>query len=124
MRLHKDRALLGLPVRANEDKAIPAPAIEAESQFTREFADETEFLQRELKDDVPGWLWPAASLLVLALSLAFVVSLAWGLGRVSQGVPPGEPRPPRAGGRGAIANAEPAGRVAPPEPAVAWAAFG
>ena len=82
VRLHKDRALLGLPMRANEDTAIPAPAIEAPASFTRDFADEKEFLQRELKDDVPGWLWPAASLLVLALSLGFVLSLAWGLGRV------------------------------------------
>ena len=68
VRLHKDRALLGLPVRAPEDAAIPAPAIEAPQSFSREFADKTEFLQRELKDDVPGWLWPAASLLVFTLA--------------------------------------------------------
>ena len=97
VRLHKDRALLGLPVRANEDDAIPAPAIEAPPSFSRAFAGETEFLQRELKDDVPGWLWPAASLLVLGLSLAFVLSLGWGLARVSRAA--GAATPPPAAGR-------------------------
>jgi hypothetical protein len=95
VRLHKDRALLGLPVRAPEDAAIPAAAIDAPQQFTREFADETEFLQRELKDDVAGWLWPAASLLVLLLSLGFVMSLAWGLARLARNEPASSQPPPR-----------------------------
>jgi mono/diheme cytochrome c family protein len=34
-----------------EDSAIPAPEVKAEPQFTRTFVDETEILQRELKDD-------------------------------------------------------------------------
>ena len=33
IRLHKDRSLLGLPVRANEDTAIPSPAIEAPAEL-------------------------------------------------------------------------------------------
>jgi hypothetical protein len=95
VRLHKDRALLAIPVRFPEDKAIPAPAIPAKPQFTRTFVDETQLLQRELKEDTPGWLWPAASLIVLLLSLSFVLSLAWGLARVdaisSGRRPPSEP---------------------------------
>ena len=83
VRLHKDRALLAIPLRFPEDKAIPAPAIEPKPEFTRTFVDETQLLQRELKDDTPGWLWPAASLIVLLISLSFVISLAWGLGRVA-----------------------------------------
>ena len=95
IRLHTGRSLLAIPVRFPEDSAIPAPAIEVQPQFTREFKDETVLLQRELKDDVPGWLWAAASLVVLALSLGFVVSLGWGLARVSRAggkVPPSPPR--------------------------------
>ena len=108
IRLHKDRALLALPVRAPEDTAIPAPAVEAPQRFTRDFADETEFLQRELKDDVPGWLGPAASLLVLALSLGFVGSLGWGLARVSR-AQPSKPRPPRDSRRDPLPTPSPAG---------------
>ena len=59
--------------------------MKAEPQFTRTFVDETEILQRELKDDVPGWTWAAASLVVLAISLSFILALAWGLGRAAGG---------------------------------------
>ena len=43
-----------------------------------------ELLQRERKDDIPGWLWTAACLVVLALSLMFMASLAWGVARVAR----------------------------------------
>ena len=62
LRLHEGNALLGIPVYLPEDPAIPAPEVKAEPQFTRTFVDETKILQRELKDDVPGWIWAAASL--------------------------------------------------------------
>ena len=94
LRLHEGNALLGIPVYLPEDTAIPAPEVKAEPQFTRTFVDETEILQRELKDDVPGWTWPAASLLVLGISLSFILALAWGLGRAAGGAG-GETRPPR-----------------------------
>jgi hypothetical protein len=73
--------------------------LKAEPQFTRTFVDETEILQRELKDDVPAWSWAAASLVVLVISLSFIFALAWGLGRAAGGaggggVRPG-PSPPR-----------------------------
>jgi hypothetical protein len=48
-------------------------------------------LQRERKDDAPAWLWTGACLLVLALSLIFMGSLAWGVGRVARGAGPGAP---------------------------------
>jgi hypothetical protein len=94
LRLHEGNALLGVPVYLPEDPAIPAPAVEAEPQFTRTFVDETSILQRELKDDVPGWITVAAPLLVLAISLSFIFALAWGLGRAAGGAG-GETRPPR-----------------------------
>ena len=95
LRLHEGSALLGVPVYLPEDPAIPAPEVKAEPQFTRTFVDETKILQRELKDDVPGWIWAAASLTVLAISLSFILALAWGLGRAAGGASSGEPRPPR-----------------------------
>ncbi|MGH2837329.1 MAG: hypothetical protein ACRDJY_03135, partial [Thermoleophilaceae bacterium] len=99
LRLHEGNALMGVPVYLPEDPAIPAPAVKAEPQFTRTFVDETKILQRELKDDVPGWIWAAASLTVLFISLSFILALAWGLGRAAgNGVRP-EPPSPRQIGR-------------------------
>jgi hypothetical protein len=95
LRLHEGNALLGVPVYLPADPAIPAPEVKAKPHFTRTFVDETEILQRELKDDVPGWAWPAASLVVLAISLSFILALAWGLGRAAGGAGGGEKRPPR-----------------------------
>jgi hypothetical protein len=94
LRLHEGNSLLGVPVYLPEDSAIPAPEVKAEPEFTRTFVDETQILQRELKDDVPGWIWGAASLTVLAISLSFILALAWGLGRAAGGAG-GEGRPPR-----------------------------
>jgi hypothetical protein len=94
LRVHEGNSLLGVPVYLPEDSAIPAPEVKAEPQFTRTFVDETKILQRELKDDVPGWIWASASLTVLAISLSFILALAWGLGRAAGG--PGDGRkPPR-----------------------------
>jgi hypothetical protein len=94
LRLHEGNALLGTPVYLPEDPAIPAPEVKAEQHFTRTFVDETTILQRELKDDVPGWITVAASLIVLLISLSFILALAWGLGRAAGGAG-GETRPPR-----------------------------
>jgi hypothetical protein len=93
LRLHEGSSLLGIPVYLPEDPAIPAPEVKAKPHFTRTFVDETKILQRELKDDVPGWTWAAASLLVLVISLSFILALAWGLGRAAGAG--GETRPPR-----------------------------
>jgi hypothetical protein len=95
LRLHEGNSLLAVPVYLPEDTAIPAPEVRAEAQFTRPFVDETKLLQRELKDDVPGWIWAAASLVVLAISLSFIFALAWGLGRAAGGGGGGTTRPPR-----------------------------
>ena len=80
-----------------EDPAIPAPEVKAKPQFTRTFVDETKILQRELKDDVPGWIWAAANVAVLALYslvlIALVASAAWrGAIRAAAG-PTGRRRP-------------------------------
>src|SRR3954466_7127216 len=84
------------------DAAIPgAKEGPASAHFTRPFVADHELLQRERKTDIPGWLWTAACLVVLALSLVFMASLAWGVARgarpgggggpPSAGAPPAEP---------------------------------
>ena len=84
LRLHDGATLAAVPIFLPRDEAIPAPEIPARSQFTRPFAEEVEYLQRERRDDVPTWLFAAASLVVLGIALGFLAALAWGLGRVAR----------------------------------------
>jgi len=99
VRIHNGHTLLGLGIYAPADPAIPAaaePAPPSSTSFTRELRPDRELLQRERKDDVPGWLWTGASLSVLAFTLGFLALLAWGLGRYARGPRrPGPPREPR-----------------------------
>ena len=67
LRLQSGRHVLGVPVRLPADPAIPARAVAAESG-ERAFVPDRTLLQRERRTDVPGWLWGAASALVLALA--------------------------------------------------------
>ena len=85
VRLHRGRELAGVPVYLPADPAIPAPGVAARPSFDRTFVDETVILQRELKDDVPGWLWGAASLIVLVISIVLVLALGWGTSRLARG---------------------------------------
>jgi hypothetical protein len=95
IRLQRGRQILGLPIYLPNDAAIPwAPGVPAKRHFTRSFVADHQLLQREQKPGVPGWLKTAAPLVVLALALGFLASLAWGLGRVARrtGGPPDAPR--------------------------------
>ena len=47
-----------------------------------------QLLQREQKQGVPGWLTTVAPLCVLVLALAFLSTLAWGLGRIGRNAEP------------------------------------
>jgi len=84
IRVHKGREQLAIPVFFPADRGIPAPEVPAPTSFTRTFVHDTEALQREKKDDVPGWIWVAASLVVLLIALGFVAALGWGVARVSR----------------------------------------
>ncbi len=102
VRVHDGDAMAAAPVFLPEDPAIPAKEVPATNGVTRELIEEKEILQRELKDDVPGWAWAAGSGFVFALYLGFVAIVGWGVGRVgrSGGGPPtptpGERRAPLA----------------------------
>jgi hypothetical protein len=89
VRVHAGTAVLGAPVYMAADPAIPAPAVPAPARFSRPLQRDTEVLQRERDFDVPVWLWGGASALVVALYLALIAALSWGVGRIGR---PGRPR--------------------------------
>jgi hypothetical protein len=99
----------GIPVYLPEDPAIPAPEVAASPSFTRDVVAEKEILQREVKDDVPGWTWSVASGAVLALYLGFVLIVCWGVGRVARR----DDEPPSTG----VARKPALARPATPSPA-------
>jgi hypothetical protein len=84
VRVHTGAAVIGAPVYMPADPAIPAAAIPATRSFTRTMERDTQVLQRERDFDVPTWLWGAASAVVMALYLALIAALSWGVGRVGR----------------------------------------
>jgi hypothetical protein len=106
VRLHRDRALLLAPLFLPRDEAIPAPEVPAPAAFTRPFGSELPVLQRERRQDTPGWLFAAASLVVLAIALAFIAALAWGVGRIGRTA---EAAAPRSGPRPRMTTPKPIG---------------
>jgi hypothetical protein len=89
IRLHTGRTLSALPVYLPADPAIPVPGIPVRDELTRAFGPEQQLLQRERKTGVAGWLWAAGYGVVLAIALAFLGALVWGVRRVSSA--PGRP---------------------------------
>ena len=94
IRLHDGRTLAGVPIYMPADPAIGAGALPAPPSFERAVQSERGILQRELKTDVPGWLWLVCSSVVLACTLALILSLGWGVSRVSRSLRPEEPARP------------------------------
>jgi hypothetical protein len=84
LRLHKDDAVLGLPIFMPEDTAIPAKEIPAEANMTRDFVRDKKNLQREQKGDVPGWVTLVAYLLVLVIVIGVIAALTIGLVRLDR----------------------------------------
>ena len=104
IRVHDGRALAGVPVYLPDDPAIGAKELPAPPRFTRDLQGERTILQRELKTDVPGWLWAACSAVVLLCTLALVLSLGWGVARIARRLPE-RPGPAGAARDGAAAKA-------------------
>jgi hypothetical protein len=105
IRLHSGSSITGLPIYAPADAAIPAPAVPAQSSFTRPFFSDKELLQREAKTADPA-VSIAAYTAVLTLTLLLLAGLAWGVHRVAVTANGGERRP----------EWTPPQPVAPPEP--------
>lgn len=91
VRVHDGRDLRAMPIYLPEDAALDEPEVPVASGETRAFGEEKLILQRELKDDVPGWLWLVAGLVVLACSLVLVIGLGWGVSRYARAPRPDVP---------------------------------
>ena len=83
IRYHRGSEMASIPVYLPEDKAIPAAGIPASAEFTRTLTSDHELLQRERKDDVPGWLFASAGSVVLLFWLVLIAAFAWGLARIA-----------------------------------------
>ncbi len=98
IRLHKGNAILGLPVYAPADAAIPVPAVPAPRAFTRPFFSDKELLQREARTQDAAITYAAYGT-VLGFTLLILALLAWGIHRIGvtagqrRGLPPGAGRP-------------------------------
>ena len=94
IRLHAGNSLTTVPIFLPRDEAIPAKEVPARVQFEREFVPDHEVLQREQKDAAPA-LTLVAYAVVLAIALALLALLAWGLHRLA-GSGSGQPPSPAA----------------------------
>jgi hypothetical protein len=100
IRLQKGRSIIAVPVYMPEDKAIPAPAVPAETHFERPFVLEKSILQREQKSGVSPSLTTFAYAGVGSIALALLLLLGWALARLAgrsrvEGSPAAPSRRPR-----------------------------
>ena len=84
LRLQRGNTVAGMPIYMPADSAIPAPAVKAKPSFERSFTDETQILQREQKQGVPGSLAALAYSVVAAIVAALIVLLGWVLTRIAR----------------------------------------
>ena len=82
IRLHRGDQIAGVPVYLPRDEAIPAPEVPAGRGFTREFAPDKKILQREAKE-VSGAVTALGYLTVLAIALALLALMTWGMRRLA-----------------------------------------
>jgi len=86
VRLHKGHSLAALPIFLPRDPGIPVGEVAAPASFSRAFGDEHQLLQREQKGGAP-LLVALAYTTVVAIALALLALLAWGLHRLAFGPP-------------------------------------
>jgi hypothetical protein len=84
VRLQDGRTLTAVPLYLSADAAIGKPELPAPAQVTRDAVNEKLIMQRELKEGVPSWLWNTASAVVLVCAVLLVLTLGWGVSRVSR----------------------------------------
>jgi hypothetical protein len=98
LRVQNGRTIMGVPVYMPEDRAIPVAGVPAVDHVTRSFVADRKLMQRERRDDIPGWLWTAACVLILVLAIVFISALSWGVARVARSSPgdDGTTEPPAA----------------------------
>jgi len=84
IRMNRGRELAAIPVALPADAAIPVGAVPPLAHATRAWEPDRRVLQRERKQDVPGWLWGAAGLVVLSITSLLLLVLGWGLVRLAR----------------------------------------
>lgn len=92
VRMHRGTTLSALPIFMPEDRAIPAEEVPAPPRFERTFVADYKLLQREQRT-AAGWLWGVAYGVVLVISIALLITMAWGLSRLSRAAADGDPDP-------------------------------
>ena len=91
VRLHRGRAIMGVPIYLPRDSAIPAREVPARPSFERSFVRDKQILQREAKS-TGGALPFAAYATVLAIALAIIGLNAWALVRLATATEDPAPR--------------------------------
>jgi hypothetical protein len=95
VRIHKDRALVALPVWMPADDAIPVAEVPAPAPtVTRDFVREKAVLQREAVGGTMAQQRIAYAALA-AIALAWIAAMAWGLRRLDRATAPTGPSRPR-----------------------------
>jgi hypothetical protein len=98
---------MAVPIHAPDDPAIAAEKgrqILVRDGETVQMITESQFLQREIKDGVPGWLWTLAYAIVIASWLVLIAFYGWCYAQAAHGSNPtparrrkaDAPRTPRA----------------------------
>ena len=96
VRVHSGRSMLAVPVFMKADPAIGFAGMPVRPEVTRAMVFDQQVLQIERKDDVPGWLWNPAIVLVLGMVLALAYATgraAAHVGRAGEPVPDGAVAP-------------------------------
>jgi hypothetical protein len=79
IRVQRGRSMFAAPVYMRADAAIGFAGVPLRREATRTMVFDQRLLQLERRQDVPGWLWTPAILLVLGV----VAALAYATGRVA-----------------------------------------
>jgi hypothetical protein len=83
LRVQDGHTMAGVPIFLPADPGIGAKETPALAANNGPFVEEITILQRERNQDLPSWLFPAASLVVLFCTLALIAALTWGAGRIN-----------------------------------------
>jgi hypothetical protein len=111
IRLQRGRDVAAIPLRLPADAAIPVAAVPPLRSTVRAFQLDQHVLQRERKQDVPGYLWAFTGLVVLGCTSLLLLVLGWGLVRLARrGGDPAAPAGPTPVGAALVSSPAPAAR--------------
>ena len=109
IRMSSGNTLSSIAVYLPADPAIPVEGVPRSRASRGRSSADHELLQREQKDDVPGWLTSLAYLVVAGIAFALLAMLTWGLHRLSLAGTAGAEEPSEARRRAPIAPPRGAG---------------